>query len=135
MSDNKITKCKTYVCEKCNFVTTHSTSYQRHLKTSKHTGIKIEKIRKTRNDKGILKKDPPIFKCTKCDFTSNLNTNLTNHYLKNHADEKERKEKFKYYCDECCFGTFSISDNAKHIKSKMHKRRDTHYKSLQVENV
>jgi hypothetical protein len=132
MSDKKGTNCKTYECEKCNFVTAYSNSYKRHTKSSKHTGIIVKRTRAPNKIKReIIKKERTMFKCSECEFTSNLNTNLTNHYLKNHADEKERKEKFKYYYDECCFGTFSVSDNAIHINSKYHKRRDAHYQSQQ----
>ena len=57
--------------------------------------------------------------------------NTDNHYLKNHASQQERKKRFTYYCDACCFGTGSISDNAKHINFPQHKRLLEAYETIQ----
>lgn len=113
-------KCKTYECEKCNFVTTYSSSYKRHIENGTHRARIITKPRKKQE---VKEKVPQIFKCDKCEYTANRKENTENHYLKNHASEQERKKRFKYYCDLCNFGTKSNSDNAKHINSIHHKRR------------
>ena len=109
MSDKKESKCKTYECKKCNFVTSYANSYKRHIINNKHNGRRTEKT-------------PEIFKCNHCDYTSIYKHNRDNHYYKNHATEKERKEHFAYYCETCRFGTKSISDNETHINSSRHKR-------------
>ena len=115
----KESKCKTYECRKCNFVTTYANSYQRHIMGNKHNGIIIKKTRKVKEK---VKKPPTIFKCDHCEYTSIYKHNKDNHYYKNHATDKERKNHFAYYCDTCRFGTKSVSDNETHINSSRHKR-------------
>ena len=112
MSDKKETKCKTYECEKCNFVTSYANSYKRHVANNKHAGMKEKNKEKIQE----------IFKCNICKYTSIYKYNRDNHYLKNHATEEERKKHFPYYCDACCYGTKSTADNANHIKSVQHNR-------------
>lgn len=43
------------------------------------------------------------------------------HMLNNHSSKDERKEKFKYYCEICDYGTFGKSSFEKHKKSEKHK--------------
>lgn len=116
---NNAKDCKMYECKKCNFSTKHYVSHYRHLKSNKHLGIIVEKVRKIKEK---VKKPPTIFKCDHCEYTSIYKYNRDNHYYKNHATEKERKEHFAYYCETCRFGTKSISDNETHINSSRHKR-------------
>ena len=43
------------------------------------------------------------------------------HLLNNHSTKEERKEKLKYYCELCDFGTFAKSLYDKHTNSEKHK--------------
>lgn len=118
MLDEKESKCKTYECKKCNFVTIYANSYQKHIVSNKHNGI----LTRTRKPKEKVEKIPTVFKCDNCEYNSIYKYNRDNHYLKNHATEEERKKHFPYYCDACCYGTKSLSDNNYHIKSVQHNR-------------
>lgn len=113
----KESKRKTYECTECNFVTIYANSYKRHVMSGKHnttyTGIIVKKKKE---------KVTQIYKCEKCDYTDTHKYNRDNHYLKNHASEEERKNKFTYYCEACCFGTMSNKDNASHTKTTQHIR-------------
>ncbi len=57
--------------------------------------------RKTRSDKVFE------LKCKLCDYITTRTTNMKLYYLNNHANKKEIKNEFKYYCEACDFGNFS----------------------------
>jgi hypothetical protein len=103
---------KIFECEKCNFATNAKQAYEKHLLTEKHKTGK----RKTRTDK--IRKD----KCEECDYTSQSYASMERHVLNKHASIKERKEKFKYYCECCDFGTFRQEQYEKHISLLSHSR-------------
>jgi hypothetical protein len=100
-----------YKCEKCELYTNAKSTYEKHLLSGKHkTGQ-----RATRCDKKILDK------CPKCEYTTNNIKNMELHLLNNHSTKEERKEKLKYYCELCDFGTFAKSLYDKHTNSEKHK--------------
>jgi hypothetical protein len=100
-----------YICEKCELYTNAKSTYDKHLLSGKHLTGK----RTTRCDKKILDK------CPNCDYITKSITNMNLHILNNHSTKDERKNKFKYYCELCDYGTFGKSLYENHIKSEKHK--------------
>ena len=85
-----------YNCEKCNYHTNAKSLYDKHIITGKHlTGKRHERCDKKMIDK-----------CPHCEYKTNTMTNMLQHMLNNHSTKNERKEKFKYYCEYCDYGTF-----------------------------
>jgi len=106
-----------FICEKCNYKTNIKGNYEAHLLTELHLNGK----RKERSDKIY-----PI-KCDKCDviFKGKMEEQL--HYLNNHSNLKERKEKFNYYCNYCDYGTFYLDQFNKHNNTSKHKKNELIY--------
>ena len=82
-----------------------------------------KKIRKIRNDKG--KERVEIRKCKFCDYQNKHKRGFLIHMLNHHSNKQERKKKYKFYCDMCDFGTFSLrffkihnEKNVKHLRNK-----------------
>lgn len=101
-----------YVCNECRYKTNVKSRWEAHIKTELHkTGT-----RKKRKDI----KEP--FKCKKCEYETKNKTLLKQHKLNEHGTIEERKEKFKYYCEVCDFGTFSIDIFNKHNNTRKHKK-------------
>ncbi len=101
-----------YYCDKCNYGTNLTRSYDKHITTILHNtgtrGIRLKKV---------------IYKCEKCNYETTNNNNYLCHNLNNHSSKDERKNKFKFYCDNCDFGCFSKTGYDKHLKSKIHIRK------------
>ena len=57
------------------------------------------------------------FKCNLCNFASAFNSNLKNHYVRNHAESIEKG--MKHNCSECIFSTETKTLLLKHIR-KVH---------------
>jgi hypothetical protein len=104
-----------YMCENCNLFTNAKSTYDKHLTSGIHNTGK----RAIRCDKKGLDK------CPNCDYITKSNMGMEQHILNNHSNKKERKERFKYYCENCDFGTFrkNIYDN--HLLLKKHIRMIT----------
>lgn len=98
-----------YTCEKCNFSTEFKQSYEKHLETTLHKTGK----RKIRSDKKILDK------CPYCLYTTKDITCMKLHTVQ-HLPWKERKKEYKYICEYCEWGGFSISQHEKHITAPRH---------------
>ncbi len=77
-------------------------------------------MKKIRSDKGKLR--IPLHQCNVCEYKNRSNVSVETHYLTNHASEEERKEKYKYYCDKCLYGSMSVTGWRKHQETRMHKR-------------
>jgi hypothetical protein len=103
-----------FFCDKCNYSTNVSGSYKKHLETEIHKTGK----RKTRSNKKC-----DLYECNKCDFTSKKEHNYFTHFLHNHATKEEKKLKFRFYCDNCDFGTFTESEYNKHVNTNKHKMK------------
>ncbi len=100
-----------YVCVKCDFHCDIKSRWEKHIITELHiTGKK-----KIRSD---FKEEK---KCIHCEYTTRKNVSLKQHYLNNHGTIEERKKEFKYYCDNCDFGTFIKEILTKHKESIKHK--------------
>lgn len=106
-----ITDCK-FNCEKCLYSTNYKSSWLKHINTEIH----LNGIRKKRSDY----KEP--FKCEKCDYHTKNRTTLKKHFLDEHADKKQRKEEFKFYCVDCDVGSFSIDSYNTHLNTEKHKK-------------
>jgi hypothetical protein len=112
-----------YYCEKCKYGTNLQQSIKQHNESEYHkTGIR------TRKKKELLK-EKVIFKCSDCNFESAIQNNYLTHKLNNHSTKEERKEQFKYYCDLCDFGVFTLSCFDQHKETIKHK-----YKLLNKNN-
>jgi len=102
-----------FICEKCNYKTNIKSLILQHYETELHkTGERGKK----------LIKEKEIFSCDKCDFSSTNNYNYLTHKLNNHSTKEERKQQFKYYCDNCDFGVFTESSLEIHKHSLRHNR-------------
>lgn len=110
MEENKQNEYK-YICEKCNYKCNFISQWNNHCNTEFH---KIGK-RKTRTDK------KEVGKCKNCDYNTTNYTNMLKHILNKHSTREERKEKFKYYCELCDFGSFSKDTIEVHNNSEKHK--------------
>jgi hypothetical protein len=105
-----------FYCEQCNFKCDFQVFYDRHLKTNKHINGKITRV----HTKPRVKKDPIIYTCEKCDFTSTHLYNYKTHILNNHSSNEDKKKEFPYYCECCNIGIFAESVFNKHLLSKKH---------------
>jgi hypothetical protein len=110
-NNDKVANYK-YNCEKCNFKTNTKMQWDSHIVTEKH----LLGQRKKRSDY----KEP--LKCEKCEYKTKNKTTLLQHELNEHVSLKEREEKFKYYCKNCDFGTFSIDLMNTHNNTNKHKK-------------
>lgn len=100
-----------YICEQCNFKVNTKARWESHLATELHkTGQ-----RKKRSDY----KEP--MKCAHCDYTSKNKTTLNTHILNYHKTKEDRQKEFRYYCQNCDFGTFSKDIMDKHNDTEKHK--------------
>ncbi len=80
------------------------------------------KKRKTRKDKGKKRKvTRKIYKCDKCGYSTHIKIASTVHYLNYHSTLKERKEKYKFYCKHCNFGSMTKVSYDIHLKTKKHR--------------
>lgn len=101
---------KKYKCYKCKYFTNNLYDWNIHINREIH----LFGIKKKRSDL----KDP--FKCEKCDYQSKNKIILIQHYLNYHGNFEERKNKFKFFCEYCNYGTFAKSFIEKHNNSKKH---------------
>ena len=99
-----------YKCEKCDFNCNYISHWNEHLVSKKHTGEK----RKVRSDK-ILEEQ-----CQFCNYKSKKITNMKLHILTNHSTIEERKQKLKYYCEKCDFGTNAEILFQRHLETQKH---------------
>lgn len=112
MSDN-VKKEYKFKCDKCEYFTNAKSGWIKHI----NSGMHLEGHRAIRCDKKL------IDKCPKCDYTTKNTIAMDTHILNNHSTNKERKEKFRYYCEVCDFGSFSGKHYKKHLETQRHKRR------------
>ena len=108
---------KEYKCEKCMYSTSRKGDYTKHCNSKRHIT-------------GTSKTKPEGYNCEKCNFKTENKQNYETHYLNNHGNSKERKEKFKYYCDNCDFGTFAEKSYIVHKETKGHIKREERYISI-----
>ena len=102
-----------FICEKCNYKTNIKSLILQHYETELHkTGERGKK----------LIKEKKIFSCDKCYFSSTNKNNYLTSKLNNHSTKEERKQQFKYYCDNCDFGVFTESSLEIHKHSLRHNR-------------
>ena len=97
-----------YYCSKCDFKCKYPAHWNQHLVSNKHNDVK----RKERSDKVL---EP---KCKFCDYQTNKTTNMKLHHLNHHSTKEERKKDFKFYCDECNYGSFIHSLYKIHLETK-----------------
>lgn len=111
-----------YICEKCKFESNIKSRWNAHINTELHkTG---------KRKKRIDIKEP--FKCNNCEYQTKNKTLLIQHQLNAHADIKERQKKFRYYCKNCDYGTFSIDLYNRHIETDKHKKSIIRHKKCPI---
>ena len=114
-------------CKKCSIYFTKQGHYKQHMKTVH--GVKTMHIcsicNKNFEMKGALEKHMATvhkgqkpFKCNLCDYASAFNSNLKNHYVKNHT-ESVHEGKFENKCSECVYSAETKTLLLKHIR-KVH---------------
>ena len=113
MEDNKqIEKVEyKFICETCDYKCNFDSQWKIHCDTELHKTGK----RKKRTDK------TEVGQCKQCDYCTENYSLMLKHILNKHATIEERKEKFKYYCELCDFGTFSVDTFNVHNNSDKHK--------------
>lgn len=62
-------------------------------------------------------------KCLICSKEVYEGSDYKYHFLIYHSNKAERKEEFKYYCEDCDFGSFSETKYLLHLKSKKHQKK------------
>ncbi len=105
-----MTEVKNFSCDKCSITFEYKSKYEAHLQSKRHTG----EPKKTRLDKIF---DP---KCKHCNFIAAHFTSMQTHTLTKHGTPQERKEHFKYYCQECDIGTMGEILWKRHQETKKH---------------
>lgn len=100
-----------FICEKCKYKCNFNSQWVIHCSTELHKTGK----RKKRTDK------TEVGKCKQCEYETNNYSLMLKHILNKHSTKEERKNKFKYYCDMCDFGTFSKDTFEIHKNSQKHK--------------
>jgi hypothetical protein len=104
---------KNYECEFCNYKCKYKSQFDQHLETNKHknNGIIVRNVKKENNNNN---------KCKFCNFKVNHSSNLKIHILANHCTEEERKKIATYYCESCCYATYSKILYENHCKTIKH---------------
>jgi hypothetical protein len=100
-----------YMCEKCDYKCNFVSQWNLHINTELHKTGK----RKKRTDK------TEVGQCKDCDYNTNNYSLMLKHILNKHSTKEERKEKFKYYCELCDFGSFVSNTFEVHNNSEKHK--------------
>lgn len=85
-----------YYCKTCNFFTTHSPNYKRHLKTTKHERLTKTNINKYKNQRQNVEKstETNTFSCRYCKKNFTTKQSMYRHeknYCKNNQDENLKK--------------------------------------------
>lgn len=112
LNNNNNNNTDDYKCDICNYKCKYKSQYIQHLKTNKH-----------KNNGIITKNLPNKFdgKCKLCKYESTSSSNMKVHILANHTTNEEKKEKAKYYCDVCNYGTYIKVHYENHCNTLKHK--------------
>jgi len=95
---------KEFYCYLCDYKTTISTDWLKHIKSKKHE----------------RSGQPKTTKCDLCDYSAASHWNIKQHMLTQHSTLEERK-KCKYYCELCDIVFFCSAYKKKHDEGKRHK--------------
>lgn len=90
-------------CKLCNYKTTKTSDWMKHIQSQKHQ----------RNG------EKKTTKCDLCDYESNTHWNIKAHKLKIHATPEDRSKQ-KYYCSICDVVFFCKIYQNKHNIGKIH---------------
>jgi len=100
-----------FKCEKCNYYTKYESHWKLHINTVLHQTGRRKKRSDTKEE----------HKCEKCNYKSKNIINLKQHKLNEHGTKEEREKEFKYYCEYCDIGSFSIDIMERHKNTEKHK--------------
>jgi len=100
--DNK----KDIYCKLCNYTTTKTSDWLKHINSQKHQ----------RNG------EKKTTKCDQCDYKSITHWNIKIHKLKIHSTTEERAKE-KYYCNVCDYVFFCKTYMDKHLSGKVHQNK------------
>ena len=118
VTDIKTVDNNKYNCEKCNFICNTKARWNAHINTQLH----ITGQRKKRSDY----KEP--LRCDRCEYKTKNRMILEQHILNEHSTLDERKNKFKYYCKTCDYGSISKDSYQRHTKTKKHLLKENRNK-------
>lgn len=108
---NKEIKYK-YVCDKCDYKCRFDCEWKKHCETTLHkTGERKKKDNYKQPEK-----------CKHCNYLTKNNFLMKKHVLNEHSTKDEKKKEFKYYCENCDFGTYSKDTFEVHKNTNKHKR-------------
>jgi hypothetical protein len=93
-------------CKLCNYKTTKTSDWMKHIQSQKHQ----------RNG------EKKTTKCDLCDYESNTHWNIKAHKLKIHATPEDRSKQ-KYYCPICDVVFFCKTYQDKHNSGKIHQNK------------
>ena len=97
---------KNIYCKLCNYKTTRTNDWMKHINSQKH----------------IRNGEKKTTKCDLCNYESNTHWNIKAHKLKIHATSEERS-KHKYYCKLCDIIFFCKAYQDKHNAGKVHQNK------------
>ena len=100
-----------YYCKKCEYGCYFLSIWKKHIKTQKHI-----------DSENNIKKQITILKCPFCNYITRRSQVFYSHFLASHANMKQRKENYKYFCKPCNYGTFIEREVQRHIGTKKHKK-------------
>ena len=110
MEDNVQMK---YNCEQCYYHCRFECEWIKHCETTLHKTGKRKK-----KDNYVKVED---IKCEDCDYKTKNKIMMNTHILNKHETLEKRQKEYKYYCNNCDFGTFFEIIIKKHNETDKHK--------------
>ena len=106
-----------YICEKCDYTTSHKSNYIKHCLTDKH----IRKQKEIEQYPKISQK----YICEKCDYTTSHNSDFETHcltakHIRKHSETINTIPIEGFHCNECNFTTLKKSIFDKHKTTIKH---------------
>ena len=102
-----------YNCEQCDYHCKFECEWKKHCETTLHRTGKRKK-----KDNYVKVEE---LKCKDCEYKTKNKIMMNTHILNRHETLEKRQEEFKYYCNECDFGTFFEIIIKKHNETEKHK--------------
>jgi len=122
---------KLYKCEKCDYHTSDTTDYNKHLATDKHRKNELERV--------SPRQIPKTYTCELCDYHTyvrkdylkhlgtNKHVSKTNSHEKSQTNPRQIPDKSPqiYTCELCDYQSVVKKDYTKHLESKKHMDKES----------